>query len=138
MITNILESRSTITLDNFDALQRHRHHLKLLVALSSLLVRNHEIVAIMAKRIMAKSNISGTAVFLGSNSQGEADVAGLDIPDNASTTPSISRLANVRLLSPRFGYPDRPCAVVVRGPGGRYQLRRFWVHLEQLVFRPPR
>lgn len=56
-LLNILGSGGRVTLDNFEVPQRHRHRLKLLVALSSLLIRDHETVA-----VMAKSNVSGATV----------------------------------------------------------------------------
>lgn len=109
-LLNMLGSSARITLNNFEVPQRQRRHLKLLVALSSLLVREHEIVAVMAKR-----NASGTTFVLGSNSN-ETDTNGLDIRDDESTVSSsasdsaMSDCSHHNLITqnPRFKSPAGP------------------------------
>lgn len=81
-LLNMLGSSGRISLNKFEVPLRHRHHLKLLVALSSLLVREHEIVAVIAKR-----NASGTTFVLGCNSN-ETDTNRLGIRDDESTVSS--------------------------------------------------
>lgn len=108
-LLSILKSSGQISLDNFGVPQHHRRHLKLLVSLSSLLVREHEIVAVMAKK-----TVSGTTFVLGSNSKEEEAVR--EIPDDVSTSStsssdtvmSIRSHYNLLTQNPRFGSPPGP------------------------------
>lgn len=60
-ILHALGSREKIILENFHVSRKQRPHLKILSALSSLLVRDHEILAILPKRSAA-----AITVFVGS------------------------------------------------------------------------
>lgn len=69
-ITTLLHkipSHDRVTLDNLYVSRQQRPLLKLLSALSTLLVRNHEILAVMLKR-----SVRGTTVFVGSEADDEA------------------------------------------------------------------
>lgn len=59
-LLHLLSTRDRITVDNFEVSRGHRPSLKLLTALSSLLVRNNEVVAVMAKR-----SVRGTTLLVG-------------------------------------------------------------------------
>ncbi|KAL0631915.1 hypothetical protein Q9L58_009200 [Maublancomyces gigas] len=109
-LLNILGSSGRITLHTFEVPQRHRCYLKLLVALSSLLVRENEIVAVMAKR-----NASSTTFVLSSNSN-ETNTNRLDIRNDESTVYSAASDSamsdcshdNLNTQNPRFGSPAGP------------------------------
>lgn len=105
----MLRSSGQITLDDFKVPQQHRRRLKLLVALSSLLVRDHETVA-----VMAKTNGSGTTLILSSNPKEAADVTGLDIPDDES--PASSRFhQSLVTRNPPFGSQTIPVQLMLLG-----------------------
>ncbi|KAL0630892.1 hypothetical protein Q9L58_010256 [Maublancomyces gigas] len=84
-VLNFLESSGRFTSENLVVPQQHRRHLKLVVALSSLLAREHDIVAILTKR-----NEFGTTFVLGSNSREAADATALNIPGDQSTSSTSS------------------------------------------------
>lgn len=71
-----------IDLDNFHVPTPQRSDLKLLAALSALLVRNAEIIAVMPKR-----SVLGTTIFVGS---GVENMTGQYFPDYESTSPAKS------------------------------------------------
>lgn len=60
-LLHALDTREKITLENFQVKPNQRSSLKLLSALSSLLVRNHEILAVLPRR-----SVVGTTVFVSS------------------------------------------------------------------------
>lgn len=97
-LLNALECREKITLQNFEVFPKMKPYLKILSALSSLLVRDHEIVAILPKR-----SGSGVALLVGS------DASPFDHQDDfPSPPPSPSQLPGSNLRhyvtrNPRFG-----------------------------------
>lgn len=74
-LLHALDSRENITLENFQVQPYQQPCLKLLSALSSLLVRDHETLAILPRR-----SVAGTTVFLYSGN--EADPPDELLPSN--------------------------------------------------------
>lgn len=76
-ILNALECRDKITLRNFEVVPKLKPHLKILSALSSLLVRDHETVAILPKHSQR-----GITMLIGS------DASLFDNEDSSVSTPT--------------------------------------------------
>lgn len=81
-LLNLLAIREPIDLDNFHVSRPQRPHLKLLTALSSLLVRRAEVITVMPKR-----SVLGTTIFVGSE---VADTTEKDFRDDESTSSGKS------------------------------------------------
>lgn len=77
----LLESRENVTLDNFEVTDKLRPYLKMLTGFSSLLVRHHEILAILPKR-----SARGTELFL--SAQGGLSDGDELSPSSPSSPPS--------------------------------------------------
>lgn len=121
ILLHALGSREKITLENFRVQTNQRSHLKPLSALSSLLVRDHETIAVLLRRSAA-----GITVFLSSEEE-------VDISNNSSSMPSN----NIPAGNPAFCDPtntvrllDNP-VVEVGNDIGKF-LRENW-----FVYMPP-
>lgn len=101
-LLHTLGSRERITVENFQLSHQQRPRLKLLSALSSLLVRDHEILAVMPKR-----SARGMTLFVGSEG---AEAAHPDIRDDESTSSwsSSSSHENFITRNPRYSDPAGP------------------------------
>lgn len=95
-LLNALESREKVTLQNFEVVPKLKPYLKILSALSSLLVRDHEVVAILPKR-----SESGVMLLIGSD---ESPFQQEDDPSSPPSSPSSSpgrRLRHYVTQNPR-------------------------------------
>lgn len=108
-LLNILGTRERITLDNFQVSSDQRPRLKLLAALSSLLVRDHEIVAVMPKR-----SGRGSTLFVGAAAETPSEAAFRDdeptpsLESSASSASSTSSHHNYITRNPRYKDPVGP------------------------------
>lgn len=93
-ILHALDTHEKITLENFHVKPNQRSSLKLLSALSSLLVRDHEILAILPRR-----SSQGTTVFVSSDENA-------DIHDELLSMPPRSQTFITR--NPEFHHPVGP------------------------------
>lgn len=95
---NALDCRERITLQNFEVVPRMRPYLKILSGLSSLLVRNHEIVAILPKR-----SRSGVALLIGSDATPFNNESDFPSPSPSPTQSDGESLTHYVTRNPRRG-----------------------------------
>lgn len=108
-LLHILSSRERLSVENFEVSRELRPRLKLLAALSSLLVRDHEILAIIPKR-----SSRGTTVYVGSEE--EPDFRDNESTKSTSSTTSASSVQESFITrNPRFGDQTGP-AVLLDSP----------------------
>lgn len=110
-ITSLLHKlnlHDKITLDSFRVSQKQRPYLKLLAALSSLLVCEHEVLAIMPKR-----SAHGTTLFVVSGADEQCRRYICSATSGASTWPSSSSHENIIPRNPRLDDPVHPVELLV-------------------------
>lgn len=97
-LLNVLDCREKVTLHDFEVVPKLKPYLKILSALSSLLVRNHEIVAILPKR-----SRRGIALLIGSDASPLNNVDDYPSPPPSPSLSEEDTLAHYITQNPRHG-----------------------------------
>lgn len=101
-----LGARDRVTVDNFQVSSQQRPSLKSLTALSSLLVRDCEIIAVMPKR-----SVRGTTIIVGSTAENSTEKAFWDHESNSSSRSSSS-IESFITRNPEYLDPVGPVALL--------------------------